>query len=283
MVIQQIKLDILSLKDLKLPAVLGELAFELRGLVLVTGATGSGKSTTLAAMVDYRNSTKSGHIITIEDLLEFIHQHKKSIITQREAGTVPKSYEDALKSALRQAPDVILIGEIRDRETMEAAISFAETGHLVFSTLHSNNANQTLKRILNFFPVPEHRQIYMQISLNLRGVICQRLVKTLNGDGRARVLEIMLGFPRISDLIHKGDTAGLKSVISASNHEGMQTFDQHLYELYKSEIIDYDIAIRAADNTNDLKLCIRMEESGELETGDLILWKRHRRNCNAYL
>ncbi len=271
MVIRQIKLDILSLEDLKLPAVLGELALESRGLVLVTGATGSGKSTTLAAMVDYRNRTKSGHIITIEDPLEFIHQHKKSIVTQREVGMDTKSYKDALKSALRQAPDVMLIGEIRDRETMEAAISFAETGHLVLSTLHSNNANQTLERILNFFPVPEHRQIYMQLSLNLRGVICQRLVKTLNGDGRAGVLEIMLGSPRISDLIHKGDTTGLKSVISASNHEGMQTFDQHLYELYKSEIIDYDIAIRAADSANDLKLRIRMEESGEPETGDLTL------------
>ena len=226
---------------------------------------------TLAAMIDYRNNNKSGLIITIEDPLEFIHSHKKGIVTQREVGMDKKSYKNALKSALRQAPDVMLIGEIRDRETMDAAISFAETGHLVFSTLHSNNANQTPERILNFFPAAEHRQVYTQLSLNLRGIICQRLVKKSNDDGRVAVLEVMLGSPRIADLIHKGDTTGLKSVISASNHEGMQTFDQHLYELYKSEKVDYDTVIRAADSANDLKLRIRMEEGGDLETGELTL------------
>ncbi len=271
MVVRQIKLDILTLEDLKLPEIIGTLALESRGLVLVTGATGSGKSTTLAAMIDYRNNNKSGLIITIEDPLEFIHSHKKSIVTQREVGMDKKSYKNALKSALRQAPDVMLIGEIRDRETMDAAISFAETGHLVFSTLHSNNANQTPERILNFFPAAEHRQVYTQLSLNLRGIICQRLVKKSNDDGRVAVLEVMLGSPRIADLIHKGDTTGLKSVISASNHEGMQTFDQHLYELYKSEKVDYDTVIRAADSANDLKLRIRMEEGGDPETGELTL------------
>ncbi|MFC1561616.1 PilT/PilU family type 4a pilus ATPase [candidate division KSB1 bacterium] len=271
MVIRQIKLDILSLEDLKLPPILAEMALLERGLVLVTGATGSGKSTTLAAVIDHRNSNKGGHIITIEDPLEFIHPHKKSIVTQREVGMDTLSYKNALKSALRQAPDVMLIGEIRDRETMEAAIAFSDTGHLVFSTLHSNNANQTLERIINFFPAEEHPMAYMQLSLNLRGIICQRLLATKDGKGRTAVLEVMLNSPRIADLIHKGDTAGLKSVIAASTHENMQTFDQHLFELYKEEVIDYDTAIRAADSANDLKLKIRMEESESFETGDLSL------------
>ncbi|MFC1553176.1 PilT/PilU family type 4a pilus ATPase [candidate division KSB1 bacterium] len=271
MVIRQIKLEILSMEQLKLPEILADLSMLSRGLVLVTGATGSGKSTTLAAIIDHRNSNKNGHIITIEDPLEFIHQHKKSIVTQREVGMDTLSFKNALKSALRQAPDVILIGEIRDRETMEAAISFAETGHLVFSTLHSNNANQTLERILNFFPVEEHRTVYMQLSLNLHGVVCQRLIPKKDGNGRAAVLEIMLGSPRVTDLIHKGDTAGLKEVIAASTHEGMQTFDQHLYELYKDEIIGYDTAIKAADSANDLKLKIRMEQGEQIETDELSL------------
>lgn len=271
MVIRQIKLEILTLEDLNLPKIFADLALLSRGLVLVTGATGSGKSTTLAAIIDYRNRNKSGHIITIEDPVEFIHSHKKSVVTQREIGMDTLSYKNALKSALRQAPDVLLVGEIRDKETMEAAITFAETGHLVFSTLHSNNANQTLERILNFFPVAEHRQVYMQLSLNLHGVICQRLVPKSNGDGMVGIFEIMLGSPRVAQLIHKGDTAGLKGVISASTHEGMQSFDQHLYELYKKEEIEYETAIRAADSANDLKLRIKMEEKGELDTGDLAI------------
>jgi len=271
MVIRQIRLEIQTLEDLKLPVGISDLALLSRGLVLVTGATGSGKSTTLAAMIDYRNRNKTGHIITIEDPLEFIHQHRKSIVTQREVGMDTYSYKNALKSALRQAPDVLLIGEIRDRETMEASLSFAETGHLVFSTLHSNNANQTLERIINFFPAEEHRQVYMQLSLNLRGVICQRLVPKVNNGGRAAVIEIMLNSPRIADLIHKGDITILKSVITASTHEGMQTFDQHLYLLFKEGVIDYDTAIRAADSANDLKLRIRMEQGGTIETEALSL------------
>ncbi len=263
-VIRRIKLEILSLDDLGMPEVLKKLSMESRGLVLVTGATGSGKSTTLAAMIDYRNSNKDGHIVTIEDPLEFIHRHKKSIVTQREIGMDTMSYENALKSALRQAPDVILIGEIRDRETMEAAITFSETGHLVLSTLHSNNANQTLERIINFFPGELHPMIHLQLSLNLKGVICQRLIPKKDGQGRASILEIMLSSPRVADMIHKGDTAGLKPVIAAGFHEGMQTFDQNLYRLYKEGIIDYETAIRAADSTNDLKLRIR-SEMGEIK------------------
>ena len=207
-VIRRIKAKIMSIDELNLPDVLKETAMLERGLVLVTGATGSGKSTTLAAMIDHRNTNRDGHIVTIEDPLEFVHDHKKSIITQREIGMDTNSYHEALKSALRQAPTVLLVGEIRDRVTMEAAITFAETGHLVFSTLHSNNANQTLERILNFFPSDLHPMIYMQLSLNLKAVICQRLIPTVDGKGRAAALEIMLATPRISDLIHKGDNTG---------------------------------------------------------------------------
>ncbi|RKY83169.1 type IV pili twitching motility protein PilT [candidate division KSB1 bacterium] len=271
LVIRRIKLKIQSIDDLKLPPILKDLAMEKRGLILVTGATGSGKSTTLAAMIDYRNSNSDGHIVTIEDPLEFVHPHKKSVVTQREVGMDTLSYANALKSALRQAPDVILIGEIRDRETMEAAISFAETGHLVLSTLHSNNANQTLERILNFFPADMHSMIHLQLSLNLKGVICQRLVPSVDGKGRVAVLEVMISTPRIADLIHKGDTTGLKSVIAAGTHEGMQTFDQHLYKLYKEGRISYDTAIKAADSANDLKLRIKMESPEEIKTEGISL------------
>ena len=265
-VIRRIKAKIMTIDELNLPEVLKDLAMLERGLVLVTGATGSGKSTTLAAMIDHRNSSKDGHIVTIEDPMEFVHDHKKSIITQREIGMDTNSYHEALKSALRQAPTVLLVGEIRDRITMEAAITFAETGHLVFSTLHSNNANQTLERILNFFPSDMHAMIYMQLSLNLKGVVCQRLIPTSDGQGRAAALEIMIATPRISDLIHKGDTEGLKSVISAGTHEGMQTFDQALYQLYRDELITYETAIGAADSANDLKLKIKMEEGEKIQT-----------------
>lgn len=263
-VARRIKLEIMTLDELKLPEVLKNLSMESRGLVLVTGATGSGKSTTLAAMIDYRNSNKEGHIITIEDPLEFIHHHKKSLVTQREVGMDTRSYYNALKSALRQAPDVMLLGEIRDRETMEAAISFAETGHLVFSTLHSNNANQTLERILNFFPADMHQMIHLQLSLNLKGIICQRLIPTIDGKSREAILEIMLSTPRVADLIHKGETDSLKPVIAAGIHDGMQTFDQHIFRLYKEEKISFDTATRAADSANDLKLRIKTEEGMEL-------------------
>jgi len=271
LVTRRIKLDILTIDDLGLPDILKDMAMEKRGLVLVTGATGSGKSTTLAAMIDYRNTNSDGHIVTIEDPLEFIHPHKKSIVTQREVGMDTLSFENALKSALRQAPDVMLIGEIRDRETMEAAISFAETGHLVFSTLHSNNANQTLERILNFFPSEMHSMIHLQLSLNLKGVICQRLLPTVDGKGRVAILEIMISTPRIADLIHKGDTTGLKSVIAAGTHEGMQTFDQHLYRLYKESKVTFETAMKAADSANDLKLRIKMESAEEIKTDGISL------------
>jgi len=265
-VIRRIKSKIMTIDDLNLPDVLKDLAMLERGLILVTGATGSGKSTTLAAMIDHRNSNKEGHIVTIEDPLEFVHDHKKSIVTQREIGMDTMSYHEALKSALRQAPNVLLIGEIRDRTSMEAAITFAETGHLVFSTLHSNNANQTLERIMNFFPFELHPMIYMQLSLNLKGVICQRLIPTVDGKGRAAALEIMLATPRISDLIHKGDTTGLKSVIAGSTHENMQTFDQALYELYKEDVISYETAISSADSANDLKLKIKLQMGEKIKT-----------------
>jgi twitching motility protein PilU len=259
LVIRRIKLDVMSIDDLKLPEILKTVALEERGLVLVTGATGSGKSTTLASMIDYRNRNKPGHIVTIEDPMEFIHNHKKSIVTQREVGTDTQTYARALKSALRQAPDVMLIGEIRDRETMQAALNFAETGHLVFSTLHANNASQTLERVLNIFPNDMHQMIHMQLSLNLKAVICQRLVPKINNEGRAAALEIMLSTPRVADLIHRGETHSLRPVIAAGTREGMQTFDQNLFRLYTDGAIDYDTAIRSADSANDLKLRIRTE------------------------
>ncbi len=271
-VARRIKLKIQSLDDLGLPETLKILSMENRGLVLVTGATGSGKSTTLAAMIDHRNSSKEGHIITIEDPLEFIHNHKKSLVTQREVGMDTRSYYNALKSALRQSPDVMLIGEIRDRETMEAAINFAETGHLVFSTLHSNNASQTLERVLNFFPADMQQMVLLQLSLNLRGVVCQRLIPRADGQGRAAILEILLSTPRIADLIHKGETASLRSVIAAGIHEGMQTFDQHIFRLFKEGVITFDVAIRAADSANDLKLRIKTEEGMEIpDTGEIAI------------
>ncbi|MCK4965898.1 PilT/PilU family type 4a pilus ATPase [bacterium] len=259
LVIRRIKLEIMTLEELNVPPILKDISMEQRGLVLVTGATGSGKSTTLAAMIDYINTNRDGHIVTIEDPLEFIHMNKKSIVTQREIGMDSLSYPNALKSALRQAPNVLLIGEIRDRETMEAALTLAETGHLVLSTLHSNNANQTIERIINFFPGELHPMTYLQLSLNLKGVICQRLIPKKDDKGRVAILEIMLVSPRIGDMIHKGDTAGLKPVIAAGFHEGMQTFDQNLFKLYKEDVIDYDTAVRAADSGNDLKLRIRTE------------------------
>ena len=271
-VARRIKLKIQSIDDLGLPGTLRTLAMEERGLVLVTGATGSGKSTTLAAMIHERNISKEGHIITIEDPLEFIHNHKKSLVTQREVGMDTRSYYNSLKSALRQAPDVLLIGEIRDRETMEAAVTFAETGHLVFSTLHSNNASQTLERILNFFPSEMQQMILLQLSLNLRGIVCQRLIPREDGNGRAAILEILLSTPRVGDLIHKGETGTIRSVIAAGMHEGMQTFDQHIFRLFKEKVISFDTAIRAADSANDLKLRIKTEEGMEIpDSGDIAI------------
>lgn len=267
-VIRQIKTEILTIDDLGLPEILKDIVMTKRGLVLVVGGTGSGKSTSLAAMIDHRNSTSSGHIITVEDPVEYVHPHKKCVITQREVGTDTVSFGAALKNTLRQAPDVILVGEIRDTETMEAAITFAETGHLCMGTLHSNNANQTMERIINFFPADRHPQIYQLISLNLRAVISQRLVPSIDGR-RAAVIEILLGTPRIQDLILKGDIDTLKEAMAAGGQEGMQTFDQHLYNLYRGGKISYETALAYADSANDLRLRIKLESNDEADnSGD---------------
>lgn len=257
LVIRLVKVEIESLAELGLPPILGDVAMTKRGLVLMVGATGSGKSTTLAAMVDHRNSIESGHVITIEDPIEFLHRHKKSIVTQREIGFDTHSYEAALKNALRQAPDVVLIGEIRDTETMEAAIAFAETGHLCLSTLHSNNANQAIERILNFFPPARHVQIYLQLSLNLRAIISQRLIPSLDGR-RVAALEILMDTPRIKDLIKKGEVDTIKEGMEQGIQEGCQTFDDALFMLYKERRISFDQAMINADSANNLRLRIKL-------------------------
>ena len=260
-VLRQIRSHILTIDDLTLPQILKDIAMTKRGLVLLVGATGCGKSTTLAAMIDYRNDNSAGHIISIEDPIEFVHTHKKSIITQRELGMDTGSYGTALKNALRQAPDVVFIGEIRDTETMEAAITFAETGHLCLATLHSNNANQAMERIMNFFPAERHAQIYLQLSLNLRSIVSQRLVRTVEG-GRTAAAEILLDSPRVKDLVHKGEVAELKEAMEKSTNFGMQTFDQSLFDLYKAGKISYEEAIRNADSANNLRLRIKLSEEG---------------------
>ncbi|PIE34213.1 type IV pili twitching motility protein PilT [candidate division KSB3 bacterium] len=255
-VIRQIKMEILTTDQLKLPSSLNEIVMTKRGLVIVVGATGSGKSTSLAAMIDYRNSHSPGHIITIEDPVEFVHSHKKCVITQREVGTDTVSFKAALKNTLRQAPDVILLGEIRDAETMEHAVGFAETGHLSIGTLHATNANQAIERIMNFFPIEKHEQIYLQLSLNLRAIISQRLVRTVDGKRRAAV-EILLNKPRIADLIKKGELDMIKEAMEQLTNEGLQTFDQALFSLYKDGIISYEEALVNADSANNLRLRIK--------------------------
>jgi len=257
LVIRRVKAEIDSLAELGLPPILGDIAMTKRGLVLVVGATGSGKSTTLAAMMDHRNSIESGHIITIEDPIEFVHRHKKSIVTQREIGFDTHSYEAALKNTLRQAPDVILIGEVRDTETMEHALTFAETGHLCLSTLHSNNANQAIERIMNFFPPARHVQIYLQLSLNLRAIVSQRLIPSLDG-GRVAAMEILTDTPRIKDLIKKGEIDILKEGMEQGVQEGCQTFDDALFTLYKERRISFDQAMINADSANNLRLRIKL-------------------------
>jgi twitching motility protein PilU len=257
LVIRLVKAEIESLAELGLPPILGDIAMTKRGLVLVVGATGSGKSTTLAAMVDHRNSIESGHIITIEDPIEFVHRHKKSIVTQREIGFDTHSYQAALKNTLRQAPDVILVGEIRDTETMEAAIAFAETGHLCLSTLHSNNANQAIERIMNFFPPARHVQIYLQLSLNLRAIISQRLIPSPDGR-RVAAMEILMDTPRIKDLIKKGEVDTIKEGMEQGIQEGCQTFDDALFTLYKERKISFDQAMINADSANNLRLRIKL-------------------------
>lgn len=259
MVIRQIKTEIMNLDELGLPPIVKEVSMTKRGLVLVVGATGSGKSTSLAGIIDYRNTKTPGHIITIEDPIEFVHPHKKCVITQREVGYDTLSFQHALRNTLRQAPDVILIGEIRDTETMEAAITFAETGHLCLGTLHSNNANQAIERILNFFEEERQPQIYLQLSLNLRGIISQRLIKTMEGR-RVAALEILLDTPRIKDLIKKGEIDMIKEAMEQGEQEGCQTFDKAIFDLYMTGRIDLDQALANADSANNLRLRIQSEE-----------------------
>jgi twitching motility protein PilU len=259
MVIRAIKTEIPSFRSLNLPPILKEVVMQKRGLVLFVGGTGSGKSTSLASLIDHRNTHSSGHIITIEDPVEFLHHHKKSIINQREVGVDTNSYEDALENTLRQAPDVILIGEIRTAETMEHAIAFAETGHLCISTLHANNANQAIDRIVNFFPEERHKQLFLDLSLNLRAIISQRLVPTIDGK-RAAAVEVLLGTPRVCDLSKNGQADSIKEVMLKSEAQGMQTFDAALYRLYKSGHISEEEALKNADSKNNLRLRINLDE-----------------------
>ncbi len=265
MVLRRIETNIPTIEELKLPDVLKKLSMTKRGLVLFVGATGTGKSTSLAAMIGYRNKNSSGHIITIEDPIEFIHQHQGCIVTQREVGIDTSSFEVALKNTLRQAPDVILIGEIRTRETMEHAIAFAETGHLCLATLHANNANQALDRIINFFPPDRHNQIWMDLSLNLKAIVAQQLVPTPDGKGRRAVIEVLINTPLVADLIRKGEVHKLKELMNRSTELGMQTFDQALYNLYEQGEITYEDALLHADSANDLRLLIKLgsETDGE--------------------
>jgi twitching motility protein PilU len=257
MVIRNIKTEIPDWQLLGLPGVLTDVIMEKRGLVLFVGATGSGKSTSLASLIDYRNSNSAGHIITIEDPVEFVHSHKQSIVNQREVGVDTDSYEDALKNTLRQAPDVILIGEIRDQETMEHALAFAETGHLAISTLHANNANQALDRIINFFPEERRNQLLLDLSLNLRAFVSQRLIKTVDGK-RAAAVEILLGTPLVQDMIRRGDVHEIKEVMQKSESLGMQTFDRALYKLVESGRISADEALKNADSPNNLRLSLSL-------------------------
>ena len=269
MVLRRIETNIPSCDDLNLPEILKELAMTKRGLIIFVGATGTGKSTSLAAMVDHRNRNSKGHIITIEDPIEFVHQHKGCIVTQREVGVDTESFGVALKNTLRQAPDVILLGEVRSKETMDYALQFAETGHLALCTLHANNANQALDRIIHFFPADRHEQTWMDLSLNLKAIIAQQLVPTKDGSGRRAAIEILINTPLISDTIRKGDVHVLKSMMTdAPPQSGMQTFDQALYRLYAAGEIDYDVALSSADSPNDLRLMIKMgvdQDSGALD------------------
>jgi len=280
-VIRRVRAEVQTLEELGMPPVLKDITMTKRGLVLVVGATGSGKSTTQAAMVDYRNSNEAGHIITIEDPIEFVHRHKESIVTQREVGFDTHSFQAALRNTLRQAPDVILIGEIRDTETMEAAITFAETGHLCLGTLHSNNANQAIERIMNFFPSERHAQIYLQLSLNLRAIISQRLVPTIEGK-RIAALEILIDTPRIKDLIRKGEVDILKEGMEQGVQEGCQTFDQALFTLYKDGKISLDQALINADSANNLRLKIKLAGLiGDEETEQMPLPANSRAQANS--
>lgn len=259
MVLRRIETVIPTVEDLQLPPILNDLVMTKRGLIIFVGATGTGKSTSLAAMVGYRNRNSKGHIITIEDPIEFVHQHGNCIVNQREVGVDTESFEVALRNTLRQAPDVILIGEIRTPETMEHAITFAETGHLVLATLHANNANQALDRIQHFFPAERHGQLWMDLSLNMKALIAQQLIPLADGSGRRAAIEILINTPLASDLIRKGEVHKLKELMARSNEQGMRTFDQALYELYDEGLITYEDAILHADSKNDLRLLIKLQ------------------------
>ncbi|MEM7026672.1 MAG: PilT/PilU family type 4a pilus ATPase [Pseudomonadota bacterium] len=259
MVLRVIETEVPNIDKLQLPEVLKDVVMTKNGLVIMVGGTGSGKSTSLAAMIDYRNQNSYGHIITIEDPIEYVHPHKNCIIMQREVGVDTDDWDIALKNTLRQAPDVILLGEIRDRETMEFGIAFAETGHLAMATLHANSSNQALDRIINFFSEERKAQLLMDLSLNLKGVISQRLLKTPDGKGRVAAIEILLNSPLISDLILKGEVHEIKAIMAKSNELGMKTFDQALFDLYEADKITYEDALRSADSMNELRLRIKLE------------------------
>jgi twitching motility protein PilU len=262
-VIRQINSKIPSIEELELPPILKDIVMSKRGLVIVVGATGSGKSTTLAALVGYRNEKTRGHIVTIEDPVEYVHQHRGCVVTHREVGVDTESWHTALKNTLRQAPDVIMIGEIRDRDTMEYGIQFAETGHLVLATLHANSSNQALDRIINFFPEEKREQLLMDLSLNIRALVSQRLIPREKAEGRIAAMEIMIGTPLISDLIFRGEVAKIKEVMSRSNRLGMKTFDQALFELFEAGQISYEEGLRNADSKNELRLRIKLESKRE--------------------
>lgn len=277
MVIRIITADIPKFEDLNVPEVLKDISMTKRGLVILVGGTGSGKSTTLAAMVDYRNENSFGHIITIEDPIEFVHDHKNCVVSQREVGTDTEDWEIALKNTLRQAPDVILIGEVRDAETMEHAIAFAETGHLCLCTLHANSTNQAMDRIINFFPEERRQQLLMDLSLNMKAVISQRLLRTKDGSGRRAAVEILINSPLMSDLILKGEVHDMKELMKKSRELGMQTFDQALFDLIQSDDISMDEAMRNADSVNDLRLRLKLEgkASGSDDFGGLEISASH--------
>lgn len=258
MVLRRIEVNIPKVDDLGLPPVIKDLAMTKRGLIIFVGATGTGKSTSLASMIGHRNENSTGHIVSIEDPIEFVHQHRGCVITQREVGVDTDSFEIALKNVLRQAPDVIMIGEVRSRETMEYALTFAETGHLCLCTLHANNANQALDRIIHFFPSDRHTQVWMDLSLNLRAMVAQQLIPTVDGQGRRAAIEVLINTPLASDHIRKGEVHLLKALMSKSREQGMQTFDHALYELYAEGEITYDAALLHADSPNDLRLMIKL-------------------------
>ena len=268
MVLRRIETVIPTPESLMLPPILSELVMNKRGIVIFVGATGTGKSTSLAALIGHRNKNSRGHIVSIEDPIEFVHQHQGCIITQREVGVDTESFDVALKNTLRQAPDVILIGEIRTPSAMQHAITFAETGHLVLATLHANNANQALDRIAHFFPAERHSQLWMDLSLNLRGIVAQQLVPTKDGKGRRAAIEIMLNTPLVADTIRKGEVHKLKEIMTNSTEHGMQTFDQALYQLYIEEQISYENAIAHADSKNDLRLMIKMQSESHISDLD---------------